>query len=236
MPERRRGRPPVRGAARRRPRRRVHRAAPRAGAHAPRRGRGALARPTPPGAPTRPPSSGSAAHTLERLVGPGRPGLGRPRRRRHGHGSPRRRRHRGARRRGRAGPRRETRRPDSARPTPLPLTRAAPTSGSPLRCEPTRPSASCSPSSAASARRARRTSAAQSWLPDWRPDRDYRESYSARLDEGGVLRDLVHEIDYADGPVRSPHPARRPASTTPAPSTSRRSRPPPCCGAPTRST
>ena len=37
----------------------------------------------------------------------------------------------------------------------------------------------------------------QSWLPDWRPDRDYRESYSARVDEGGVLRDLVHEIDYA---------------------------------------
>ena len=37
----------------------------------------------------------------------------------------------------------------------------------------------------------------QSWLPDWRPGRDYRESYSARPDEGGVLRDLVHEIDYA---------------------------------------
>ena len=37
---------------------------------------------------------------------------------------------------------------------------------------------------------------AQSWLPDWRPDRDYRESYSARRDEGGVLRDLIHEIDY----------------------------------------
>jgi predicted dehydrogenase len=38
----------------------------------------------------------------------------------------------------------------------------------------------------------------QSWLPDWRRDRDYRESYSARLDEGGVLRDLVHELDYAE--------------------------------------
>ena len=38
---------------------------------------------------------------------------------------------------------------------------------------------------------------AQSWLPSWRPERDYRDSYSARRDEGGALRDLVHEIDYA---------------------------------------
>lgn len=37
----------------------------------------------------------------------------------------------------------------------------------------------------------------QSWLPSWRPDREYRDSYSARRDEGGALRDLVHEIDYA---------------------------------------
>ena len=37
----------------------------------------------------------------------------------------------------------------------------------------------------------------QSWLPSWRPDRDYRDSYSARRGEGGALLDLVHEIDYA---------------------------------------
>jgi predicted dehydrogenase len=37
----------------------------------------------------------------------------------------------------------------------------------------------------------------QSYLPDWRPDRPYGDSYSARADQGGVLRDLIHEIDYA---------------------------------------
>lgn len=37
----------------------------------------------------------------------------------------------------------------------------------------------------------------RSYLPDWRPERPYRESYSARAAEGGVLRDLIHEIDYA---------------------------------------
>jgi predicted dehydrogenase len=36
----------------------------------------------------------------------------------------------------------------------------------------------------------------QSWLPDWRPAQDYRQSYSARRSEGGALRDLVHELDY----------------------------------------
>lgn len=37
----------------------------------------------------------------------------------------------------------------------------------------------------------------RSYLPDWRPNRPYQDSYSARAGEGGVLRDLIHEIDYA---------------------------------------
>ncbi|MDQ0709374.1 putative dehydrogenase [Arthrobacter woluwensis] len=36
----------------------------------------------------------------------------------------------------------------------------------------------------------------QSWLPSWRPQRDFRSSYSARREDGGALRDLVHDIDY----------------------------------------
>jgi len=36
------------------------------------------------------------------------------------------------------------------------------------------------------------------YLPTWRPDQDYRQSYSADLSQGGgVLRDLSHEFDYA---------------------------------------
>ena len=38
-----------------------------------------------------------------------------------------------------------------------------------------------------------------SYLPDWRPEQDYRESASARTDlGGGVLLELSHEIDYAN--------------------------------------
>lgn len=37
------------------------------------------------------------------------------------------------------------------------------------------------------------------YLPQWRPETDYRESYSSKSSEGGgVLRDLSHELDYTN--------------------------------------
>jgi predicted dehydrogenase len=36
-----------------------------------------------------------------------------------------------------------------------------------------------------------------SYLPRWRPQQDYRESYSAHVEWGGAILDCIHEIDLA---------------------------------------
>lgn len=43
-----------------------------------------------------------------------------------------------------------------------------------------------------------------SWLPAWRPGRDMLAGYAARAGEGGVLLDLVHEIDYLSWMLGAP--------------------------------
>ncbi len=58
---------------------------------------------------------------------------------------------------------------------------------------------------------------AQSWLPDWRPQRNFRDTYSSRPAEGGVLRDLVHEIDYAIWLFGAPLHLDGMVSSTPSP-------------------
>src|SRR5262249_43938305 len=36
-----------------------------------------------------------------------------------------------------------------------------------------------------------------SYLPGWRPDQDYRQSYSASIESGGAILDCIHELDLA---------------------------------------
>jgi predicted dehydrogenase len=45
----------------------------------------------------------------------------------------------------------------------------------------------------------------RSYMPDWNHSRPYAESYRARRGEGGVLLDLIHEIDYASWIFGAPH-------------------------------
>ena len=37
----------------------------------------------------------------------------------------------------------------------------------------------------------------RSYLPDWQRDRQYLKTYSNSIEQGGILRDHIHEIDYA---------------------------------------
>jgi predicted dehydrogenase len=55
---------------------------------------------------------------------------------------------------------------------------------------------------------------ASSYLPGWRPWQDYRQSYSASPEWGGILLDGIHEIDLALwllGPAKLLFAAHRPA-------------------------
>jgi len=55
-----------------------------------------------------------------------------------------------------------------------------------------------------------------SYLPQWRPESDYRQSYSASSQSGGAILDCIHEIDLACwlfGPARLAAAACRPAAT-----------------------
>jgi predicted dehydrogenase len=55
-----------------------------------------------------------------------------------------------------------------------------------------------------------------SYLPCWRPWQDYRQSYSASPESGGVILDCIHEIDLALwylGPARLLSAAHLPART-----------------------
>ena len=36
-----------------------------------------------------------------------------------------------------------------------------------------------------------------SWLPDWRPEQDYRTGYASDPQSGGVVFDVIHELDLA---------------------------------------
>jgi predicted dehydrogenase len=36
----------------------------------------------------------------------------------------------------------------------------------------------------------------QSWLPNWRPGRDFRRGFWNEPTQGGVLREIIHELDY----------------------------------------